>query len=240
MWSVYRKLRPPITGGSINVIGKQRGAAPGGANALKGSASVQYPDGFGSRKNSETNLAVTDIGQTHILYSSTDGKTVTLPAANASGMTQGRGVGFRVLPRSKPIRILNAGTAGTDAILEAFALPGADFTLFANSVNTAAGDWRGVHGMFHGPISVSQPASLDPGVDFGSTYSSSSYAFTAPIIQNTIITRLTSSLFIVCGIPAAGTSVVAYALSYNNATDAWTWGTPVTVFSSANRGHAHL
>lgn len=183
----------------------------------------------------DAGASVADIGKTVVLYSSTDGKSYKLPNANATGMAVGKGTGFRVLPKSKPIKILNQGVAGTDDILEAFPLPGANGALFANSVATAKGDWRGQGaGLFHGAVPRSIPNVQDAGADFGSVLATASVS-PVSLLASVNICQLSSTLYVVTGIPAAGTSVVSYAVSYNHTTDAWTWGAAVTSFSSANQ-----
>lgn len=215
---------------TLTTLGKSGG---GGSPAYFSGKEVYHDLSAGSLA-----LALADMRKTHILYSSVDGKTVTLPAANTAGMAVGIGVGFRVMPMSRPIKILNAGTAGTNAILEAFGLPGADFALFANSVASIAGDWKGSGtGMFHGMIPATLPSVIDAGLDIGSVFfgGQSSDAGEKSLHPNKMLTKLSATLYVASWVPNAGTSVVTCAISYNPATDAWTWGAAVTAFTSANQ-----
>lgn len=178
---------------------------------------------------------LTDIGKTVALYSSVEGRTYKLPAANTAGLTVGKGTGFRILPRSKPIRILNQGTAGTDPILEAFGQPGADFTLFANSVASTVGDWQGRgYGMLNIPVPFTLPAALDAGFDAGATIVNAAVNLGSHVGQNLHWARVTSTLYVFAYSDNACTSIKVVAATYNHSTDAWTWGAAVTAFTSAN------
>lgn len=217
---------------TITTLGKSNG---GGAPAYFSGKEVFHDLSAGNLA-----LALTDMRKTHLLYSSADGKTVTLPAANTAGLVIGQGVGFRVLPKSKPIKILNAGTVGTDPILEAFLLPGADCAVFLQSVtapSVTAGTWLGRgYGMFHGPVPVTFPSVQETGIDFGSVGLVASLVNGGTgLMADCNLIRLSSTQFVALGIPNAGTSVVAYPVSYTHATDTWTWGSGVTVFSTANQ-----
>lgn len=184
-------------------------------------------------------MTTAHIGKTILLYSSVEGQSYKLLAANNALLATGKGIGFKALPGSKPIRIFNGGTAGTDPILEAYLLPGADVALFLTSTTVPsvnAGTWKARgSGLFHGPVPVTMPNVPDAGVDAGSVLLAASVQFTNTLIPNISLTRLSSTLYVGSFIPAAGTSIVCYAVSYNHATDAWTWGSPVTSFSSANQ-----
>lgn len=177
--------------------------------------------------------SVSDVGKTVVLYSSTEGKSYKLCNANATGMAVGKACGFRLLPQSKPIKILNQGTGGTDAVLEAFMLPGASCTLFANSIASAKGDWRGGGtGLFHGAVPVVLPCVLDAANDLGDVPAAQPAYSTAP---NNTITMLTSTLYVVTWVNAAGTSVKCQAYTYTRSTDTWAKGAIVTSFTSANQ-----
>lgn len=180
-------------------------------------------------------LTAGSMKKVHLIYSSVDGGKVKLPDCTATGMALGQYVGFRVLPGSRPVRIINAGTAGTDAILEAVGLPGADFALFCYSVSSAKGNWRGRGtGMFHGAVAVTQPYVQEAGTDLGSVALVASMNLPG-LTSDTCVARLSATQYVVAVVPNAGTSVVLYPVSYNHSTDAWTWGASVTAFSSANQ-----
>lgn len=213
---------------TLSVLGKPGG----GSNAYLTNKEVRRDL---SSASFDAGSSISDIGKTVILYSSTRGKSYKMPNANATGMAVGKGTGFLIDKDSEPIFILNQGVLDTNPVLECLALPGADFALTTRSISTAVGDWHAKGtGLFHGPVPCSLPATIDTGVDLGS-------AVQAPVPsvgslrQNYSLSKFpTVQTYAIAVIPTAGTSVVAYAASYNSATDAFTWGSAVTVFSSAN------
>lgn len=211
----------------LQVLGGGGPAAPTGVEVRRDLSSASYDAGS----------SVADVNRKVILYSSTEGKSYKLPNANAGGaLSLGKGIGFEIAPRSKPIKILNQGTAGTDPILEGVAIPGATFTMYANSVTGVVGDWQAGQskGLLNCPIPVTLPNVLDAGFDAGGAIVNAAVNLTNYVGANIHWARVTSTLYVFAFVDNAATSVKVVALSYVHATDTWTWGTAVTAFTSAN------
>lgn len=206
---------------TITTLGKPGG---GGDPAYFSTKEVPHGDLAGGTLT----LTSADMKKTHLIYSSVEGAKVVLPDSRTLSAI-GLGVGFKVSPRSKSVRLINPGTPGTDAILEAFMLSGANAKFFAQSIATAAGDWHGGgYGLYSGPVPVTLPVSYDAGLDTGDVSGSTGGYF---LPSKFLEMSTAGTLFAALWSNNAGTAVKSALATYNHATDAWTWGSAATIFS---------